>query len=109
MSILCPAIIFFSGKTTHHYGKWHNGGRNSHTFTGLNWHNDDRNGWHNMAEMGGTMTTEIASFQFINISKAPADERRLYFSDKSLLFIFAFLRFVIREKDQTGFVMFRSV
>ncbi|MFH5834369.1 hypothetical protein, partial [Halalkalibaculum sp. DA384] len=29
--------------------------------TYLNWHNDLRNGWHNMAEMGGTMISEIAT------------------------------------------------
>lgn len=28
--------------------------------TYLKWHNDLRNGWHNMTEMGGTMISEIA-------------------------------------------------
>ena len=44
-----------------HYGKWHNGGRNGSTITYLNWHNDLRNRWHNMPEMGGTMSSEIAT------------------------------------------------
>lgn len=58
MLIRCPAIDIFYGKVR--IMESGTMATEMAKITYLKWHNDLRNGWHNMTEMGGTMISEIA-------------------------------------------------
>lgn len=59
MLIRCPAIDIFYGKVR--IMESGTMATEMAKITYLKWHNDLRNGWHNMTEMGGTMISEIAN------------------------------------------------